>query len=425
MNASAASRGALYGCELTVSPPAATAIVLSLIAASFLMGRFTTTEWADSLASRAKPAAAVREALATGGSLARMARLVPALHELSEDEVDAVAAVYAREISALGECDIAPFVDAWVQTDAEQALEGTAAWPYAPKRSIGLRNALEAVTSREPGRGRTLYATLTKRHPALRADLQIGLVSGWAAADPEGLRGYLRGLSKQEITEPAGLALEMIARHHDVDALLAWADEFIGETPDAQLPANFFKKAASIATHLDPLRATTWVDAHWGRDYAKAGPSAVAHAWMLVAPLDAIAWLQTGAPAESRAKALESAFRRWLIEDRAAAMNWLGSEERTRFHDPAVAVYARDLVRRSPEEAVGWCEQVLDPESREECFISVVRRWLMNDGAAAAAWLDESSLDEESRDSLRTWASEQPRRKRPGRTRGRVPSGSP
>jgi hypothetical protein len=408
-----------------VSRPAATAVVLSLIAASFLMGRLTTTEWAGSLASRAKPAAAVREALTTGGSLARMARLVPALHALSEDEVDAVAAVYAREISTLGECDIAPFVDAWARIDAEQALEGTAAWPYAAKRKIGLRNALEAVTSREPDRGRTLYETLTESHPALRADLQIDLVSGWAAADPEGLRGYLRGLSKQEITESAGLALEMIARYHDVDTMLAWTDEFIEETPDAQLPTNFFKKAASIATRFDPLRATTWVGAHWGRDYAEAGPSAVAHAWILVAPLDAIAWLQTEAPAESRAKALESAFRRWLIEDRAAAMNWLGSEERTRFHDPAVAVHAHDLVRRSPEEAIGWCEQVLEPESREECFINVVRRWLMKDGAAAVAWLDESSLDEESRDSLRTWASEQPRRKRPGGKRARARSGSP
>ena len=39
------------------------------------------------------------------------------------DDVDAVAAVYARRISILSECEIAPFVDAWARIDAEQALE--------------------------------------------------------------------------------------------------------------------------------------------------------------------------------------------------------------------------------------------------------------------------------------------------------------
>jgi hypothetical protein len=405
---------------VTLSRPAGTAIVLSLVAAAFAMGRFTAAE-----RSAADPAAAVRDALATRGSQARMARLVPALQALTADDVDAVAAAYARRISTLSECDIAPFVDAWAQIDAEQALEGAAAWPDAPKRAIGLRNALEAVTSREPDRGRALYETLTEGHPALRTDLQIGLVSGWAASDPEGLRGYLRGLSKEAIGAPLGVALGMIARHHGVDALLAWTEDLIRETPDGQLRVKIFRKAARTAARRDPLLAADWITAHRGRDYAKYGASAVAEAWILVAPLDALAWLEAGAPAESRAQALELAFGRWRHEDRAAALNWLGSEERTHFHDPAVAVHARALVRRSPEEAIGWCEQVIEPVTREKCFLSVVREWFKKDGAAAAAWLDESSLDEAMRDSLRTWAAEKVRRRPPGSKQGRAPSGSP
>jgi hypothetical protein len=68
---------------------------------------------------------------------------------------------------------------------------------------------------------------------------------------------------------------------------------------------------------------------------------------------------------------------------------------------------------------------VIEPETREKCFLSVVRDWFKKDGAAAAAWLDESSLDEAMRDSLRTWAAERIHRRPPGSKKGRAPSGSP
>ena len=71
------------GSDVTLSRPAGTAIVLSLVAAAFAVGRFTATE-----RSAADPAAAVRDALATRGSQARMARLVPALQALTADDVD-------------------------------------------------------------------------------------------------------------------------------------------------------------------------------------------------------------------------------------------------------------------------------------------------------------------------------------------------
>jgi hypothetical protein len=266
--------------------------------------------------------------------------------------------------------------------------------------------------------------------------LQAGFVNGLAASDPEGLRGYLRGLDKEAIGAPLGLALGILARQHGVDALLAWTEDLIGETPDAQLRAKIFRKAARTAARRDPHLAAEWIDAHWGRDYAADGPSAVAEAWILLAPLDAIDWLRLKAPAESHSKALGLAFGRWLYEDAAAAKNWLDATERTRFRDPAIAAYARNLARRVPEEAIGQCERVLESETREKCFISAARSWLKRDRAAAAAWLDDSPLDEESRDSLRTWAEKfvrrnpadknatNLRRRARARNQGPAPSGS-
>ena len=64
--------------------------------------------------------------------------------------------------------------------------------------------------------------------------------------------------------------------------------------------------------------------------------------------------------------------------------------------------------------------EVIERETREKCFISVARAWFQRDGPAAAAWLDESPLDEESRDSVHEWAAERERGPAPARKKARA-----
>ena len=284
--------------------------------------------------------------------------------------------------------------------DAEQAFAGIGAWPYRLRRELGLRAAVEALASREPEAARVHFESLAERYPGLRAELRTGLLTGWAAADPDGLRDYVRSLSDSEMGPALGDTLGVIALHHGVEALLAWAELLIQQTPDERLRAKIFRKAARNAARREPLRASDWVAAHAQHDFAVDGLPAVAEAWILVEPLAALEWLETASPAERRAKALELAYGRWLYEDNAAATSWLESTERTSFHDSAVASNARNRVRRAPLEAAGWCEQVIDPETREKCLVSVVVTWLRKDRPGAEAWLEGSSLDREARESL-------------------------
>ena len=87
------------------------------------------------------------------------------------------------------------------------------------------------------------------------------------------------------------------------------------------------------------------------------------------------------------------------------ATQWIESVDRTQFHDPAVAAYARAIVKRTPREAVSSCEEVIEQGPQEACFVSVARSWLQRQPKRASAWLAQSSLDEETRVSIREWVA--------------------
>jgi hypothetical protein len=106
-----------------------------------------------------------------------------------------------------------------------------------------------------------------------------------------------------------------------------------------------------------------------------------------------------------------------LQSDRKGAVEWLESETLTAFHDPAISFYAKDLSGRAPEDAIPWCERILDSERRLRCLKRAAAKWYQRDAVAAETWLQQSPLDEEARriarmppDKLR----EQKRYARPG-----------
>jgi hypothetical protein len=126
-------------------------------------------------------------------------------------------------------------------------------------------------------------------------------------------------------------------------------------------------------------------------------------------------WLGENASGGRRDRAVRQAFLEWSRADRPSAKAWLESVSPTAFHDPALEVWAEQLVASEPVEALGWCERILDPARRQRCVESSARIWYTRDALAAEAWLQQSPLDEEARSKVRT----PPRQQAPGPRRQR------
>lgn len=338
------------------------------------------------------------------------------LAEVREADWGPIAEILAREVSSLDERDIAQALDAWVAISPESALEAVEAWPYPLKREIGLHAVVRSAAVRDSRAGRELFARVTGRYPRLQGDLQASLIEGWAYSDREGLRAHLASLTAEEVGPPLGAALGQIARFHGLAELEAWTEALIAELPEGPLAAKVFRKSVRTMTRRDPPAAVDWWERNRNEVFAVDAPDAIAEAWILISPDEAIEWLQTKAPRDRRDRSLEVAFGRWLYEDRHAARAWLDASVRTEFMDPAVAVLARQLVRRDPKAAVEECDRVVNADTRTQCWLSVARGWLRRDAREARAWLETSPLDEESRaEVLAASDSKQEPKAHPGR----------
>jgi hypothetical protein len=63
-----------------------------------------------------------------------------------------------------------------------------------------------------------------------------------------------------------------------------------------------------------------------------------------------------------------------------------------------------------PEEAIAWCERLLESGLRGRCLKSAATHWYRQDAVAAEVWLQQSPLDEEARRAVRTPPSKRPRK---------------
>jgi hypothetical protein len=99
---------------------------------------------------------------------------------------------------------------------------------------------------------------------------------------------------------------------------------------------------------------------------------------------------------------------RWLEQDRPAAEEWLDSASPATLPDPALDFYARDLVKRLEiEMAISWAESIRDESLREASLEAVATPWYRREPEAAEAWLQQSSLSEETREAVRHPPAEQ------------------
>jgi hypothetical protein len=382
--------------------------------AAFALGRLA--------APRAEPppadlGAAVRAALGEPDLLLRLGRTASLLEHLDAETLPGVLAIYDGLLAVVGQSDIRPFLAAWARFDPEGALDHALAWPYQIKREIGVEAAIEAWAQRDPDAARAAYERIGEERPEVRDQLFLGLLAGWVHSGGDGLDAYLAELPPAVADSATGVAVGALMRRGGPEATLRWADSILhADGTDARFAQSVFRRAARSAARCDPERTAAWALSHAGSGYALDGLRLVAEQWAGRDGRAALAWLRERAAGEPREQAVRAAFVQWSKVDPDGAQAWLAAEELSEFHAPALDAHARRLA--APEEAVGWCERILDATRRRGCLKTVATRWYRKDAAAAEAWLASSSLDEATRNQVRASAN-RPRAQRGLRPRAR------
>jgi len=354
-------------------------------------------------------AASIGAALAEADALERLERTRSVLLGLDPSDFPGVVAVYEQMIPLLEAWELVLPFSAWARSEPNAALEYALAWPLRDMRQQR-RIAVRAIFTRwgqaDPERALAAAEEVAASHPRLRSDVWSGLVAGWASAEPgpSGLAAFLAELRPmQQRDESAGAALRALVRARGPDAALRWADTILlDEGLDPNFKRSVFEPAVARAASLDPALAGAWVTAHAEEAYAVQGPLIVADQWGRVDGAAAMTWLGGLAAGDQRDQAVRNAFQAWSGVDRPGAKAWLDSLTPTTFHDPALEAWARQLVEEVPVEAIGSCERIVEPARRQRCTESLAKSWYAKDAVAAEAWLQQSELDEEARERVRT-----------------------
>jgi hypothetical protein len=347
---------------------------------------------------------AIRAALGEKDGFDRAERTTSILQQLDPENVLEVAAVYDQMIHILGESDLRPFVSAWARFDPAAAFDHTLAWTL-DKAKIGAGAAIEGWAMRDPIGAMEAYKETSARFPSLSEDLFLNMLTGWLySGERGGLDEYLAGLSTQRqeagVTRVAG----KLMRRGGADAAMPWVNSIVrNEAYENKFKQRVFRRGIRIVGRFDPERAAVWAMEHEGQVYALDAPRLVAGAWGSRDGRAAMQWVRDHPAEELRGLAVREAFRTWFrSDDRKGAVEWLESETLTAFHDPAIGFYAKDLSDRAPEEAIVWCERILDSEIQLRCFKIAAPKWYQRDAVAAETWLQQSPLDEEARRDART-----------------------
>jgi hypothetical protein len=324
------------------------------------------------------------------------------LQHLDPENVVEVVAVYDRLLNLLDESDIRPFVIAWTRFDPAAALDHTLNWKFPEKQAIGASAAIEGWALRDPIGALQAYEEAKVRVPSNSEDLFLKLLTGWLHSGEGGLVEYIADLSEYKREIAISRVVGRIMRDGDVDAAVSWVESIIRDDGyEMPFQRRVFRRGMRIVGRSEPELTAAWAMEHLGEAYAVDAPRIVAGRWAMRDGPAAMQWVLDLPREESYDLVIREAFLTWYRMDRESAVAWLESETLTALHGHAIAYYANDLSKRKPDEAIVWCERILDSELQLSCLVPVARKWFQRDSTAAETWLQQSSLDEEARRAAR------------------------
>jgi hypothetical protein len=229
------------------------------------------------------------------------------------------------------------------------------------------------------------------RYPALRPFLDE-----WAVSDPVGAVSYVTALP--ESSQRADLLRRAVATwgQQDTQAALNWTRQL----PPGNERDEVAAEAARAAREYSPGAGMGWVELIQNRGSYDHTAQEVAGEWARVDGPAAAQWIGQLRNSEENLQAYNSVARQWALEDPLAAEKWVATLTPGKARDSAIQAFVASVDGYDAGIATRWAASIDQPEAREQTLRNAFQRWARSDREAAAAWLQQAQIPDETRAAM-------------------------
>lgn len=365
-------------------------LAILTVAGAYAAGRLSHGIQAVDLAALEEFRATLRER----DALIRSYRFNGFLRTLNEGNLPAAVDAIDSQPNWLGEDELRNFMLAWAAFDGRGAMD----WALSQPGRAGERSAKAAMFAwafHDPAAARKALESLgpAGSRPGMREQFGSGWISGPRS---EGAADYVATLPAGSLRQELANVLIDEMMRQGPEAVIQWFESIPDDAPD-DFKRVAFQKIARAVAGVDPVRASTWAEAHLGRDFAVRGPTLVGARWLEQDGPAALAWLTDLPPSKIRDDAVKTVLEKWLREDREEAEAWVLAGTPVQEMDPIVRIVVRDFSTLDGASAMTWAQRIYDSGLRTVVLIGVGSAWFHSDPEAAVAWMSENGISEEVR----------------------------
>lgn len=305
---------------------------------------------------------------------------------LTPEQIDAaLVALEAMEWGPEAERRLTEFMRTWGKQDPAAALDYALGLESNKARSSIMKAVFGAWMKEDPAMARAWFQQMLQVDP-LGVDVVAGMVfKELAGLDPA------RGL--KEISALPGNSLKRSALSALVSQRLAQKDldglfQLHGSL-DSGIDQDLFTEAilrGAAIYYPDAVAewALTLTEGH-SRRVALDG---FVNSWSGDQPISASDWVVTLADPEERSRSIATVAKNWAREDAVATGDWLISlKPPSPTLDPAIANFAKAVMKDNPAGAMAWAATVADEKQRNSLMTQVAKQWAKTDADAALAYL--------------------------------------
>lgn len=349
---------------------------------------------------------------------ARVGKLAERLSTLGPEGVEEARQLLLNQDDNMGGAENVLLVRYWAMHEPVDA----ARWamlraPLGYRLAVTLP-AMEVWAMNDPYEAQLQVEALSMMPNANLIAADMGLIRGWFQSDKPGLEAYIRGLG---LGQERQRALRILARQaiktHGAEWAAKWPPALPDDDEKFKLGAHRQFAIELGKTHVEVAKA--FCAAHC--DDPKYGDGImkyVAQNWARRDGAAAMAWVKSQKPGPQRDLAVEWGFTGWLQSNPSEVTEWLESMGPTDIEPwlrPLLEMFAVRRAKEDPLRGLTWAAAIEDDTERSRTMRTIAMNWRRIDPDAADAWLADSPLSEEDRESVRFY----------GRPKSEIPDTAP
>jgi hypothetical protein len=328
------------------------------------------------------------EVLAISSPVDRLLSWAQILLSASQDDASSLRDAIANATLDVGDPELVSFALWWARFDPEAAIAWTSAeWRAQSRLVVGA--VFRSWASNEP---KEAWAYIPKVAEFYRDAAIDSTVVGWHGSGQPGLVESVQSLPDGTFRQKVS---ESLARRIVLALGTEGATRWLETLSDPGFRDGMTVRVMSSAAEQgDAAAITAWATAKVTTgDASPSGfPRRIGTRWILRNPQAALKWLASLPAGADRDDGVMESYRDWVRFAPAAATQWAENTPLERWSEPAFSVYARQIAKERPEEALALVKRFEDTDLRDRITIVIVRKWLAKDPQAANAWLAKAEL---------------------------------